>query len=220
VACLRHRRGDAVQFRIISTRTPIEPMQPLVLSAGASAGVALFLTALGALIGKWEATSQETSDRESSLVAWERIVTVLQHPRCSNCHQPVELLQGDDGRRHTPRVVRGRDGQGIPGMRCGSCHNEQGNNEASRVPGAVEWKMPPRGRAWAAMSVSEMCRTLKDPTKNGRRSLKAIIKHLQEDPLTHWAWDPGGTRESIPMPHHVFVEFVEEWVRTGAHCPG
>ena len=49
--------------------------------------------------------------------------------------------------------------------------------------------------------------------------MQGIIKHLQEDSLTHWAWDPGGTRESISMPHHVFIEFVEEWVRTGAHCP-
>jgi hypothetical protein len=195
-------------------------MQRLVVSVGASAGLALFVTALAAMIWKWEATSQATSDREASLAAWDRMVTVLQHPRCSNCHQPVELLQGDNGRRHTPRVVRGRDGQGIPGMRCRSCHSEQGNNEASRVPGAIDWKMPPRQRAWAAMSASEMCRTLKDPTKNGRRSLRGIIKHLQEDPLTHWAWDPGGTRESVSMPHHVFIEFAEEWVRTGAHCPG
>lgn len=104
-------------------------------------------------------------------------------------------------------------------MRCGSCHSEQGNNEASRVPGASDWKMPPRERAWAAMSIGEMCRTLKDPKKNGRRSLRGIIKHFEDDPLTHWGWDPGGTRESVPMPHDVFLEFAEEWVRTGAHCP-
>jgi hypothetical protein len=193
--------------------------RPMV-SAGASAGVALFVTAFAALIWQWEATTQEISDREASLAAWDRVVTVLQHPRCSNCHQPVQLLQGDNGHRHTPRVVRGSDGRGVPGMRCVSCHSEQGNNETSRVPGAMEWKMPPRERAWAAMSVGQMCRTLKDPAKNGRRSLQGIIKHLQDDPLTHWAWDPGRTRESISMPHHVFIDFVEEWVRTGAHCPG
>jgi hypothetical protein len=104
-------------------------------------------------------------------------------------------------------------------MRCGSCHSPQGNNEASRVPGAVDWKMPPLSMSWARLSVGQLCRSLKDPTKNGRRSLNGIIKHMQEDSLVHWSWDPGGTRQSIAMPHDVFVDFVEEWVRSGAHCP-
>jgi hypothetical protein len=172
-----------------------------------------------ALIWSREAPPQGSSGRETSLAAWDRIVTVLQHPRCSNCHQPNEPLQGDSAQRHSPRVVRGRDNLGIPGMRCGSCHSEQGNNEASRVPGATDWKMPPGSMAWARLPSGQVCRSLKDPTKNGRRSLKAIIKHMQDDSLVHWSWDPGGTRESVPMPHHVFVEFVEEWVRSGAHCP-
>ena len=83
-----------------------------------------------------EANPQAGSDREASLAAWDRVASVLQHPRCLNCHQPNEPLQGDARRPHSPRVVRGRDNQGIAGMRCGSCHSERGNNEASRVPGA------------------------------------------------------------------------------------
>ena len=130
-------------------------MQRLVVSAGASVAVALVVTALAGVVWKWEVSSQGVSDREASLAAWERIVTVLQHPRCSNCHQPIEPLQGENGHRHTPRVVRGRDGQGIPGMRCGSCHSEQGNNEASRVPGAIGLEDASAiERAWAAMSAA------------------------------------------------------------------
>jgi hypothetical protein len=194
-------------------------MRSQVVGVGTSTGLALLISVTVALIWSREATPQESSGRETSLAAWDRIVTVLQHPRCSNCHQPNEPLQGDSAQRHSPRVVRGRDNLGIPGMRCGSCHSEQGNDEASRVPGATDWKMPPRSMSWARLSIGQLCRTLKDPTKNGRRSLKAIIKHMQEDSLVHWSWDPGGTRASVPMPHHVFVEFVEEWVRSGAHCP-
>jgi hypothetical protein len=180
---------------------------------------ALLLSVLPALIGSDKATPQASSDRERSLAAWERIVTVLQHPRCSNCHQPKEPLRGDDQRNHLPRVVRGRDNLGVPGMRCSSCHSAQGNNEASRVPGAADWKMPPLSMSWARLPVGQLCRTLKDPTKNGRRSLSGIVKHMQEDSLVHWSWDPGGTRQSVAMPHDVFVDFVEEWVRSGAHCP-
>jgi hypothetical protein len=190
-------------------------MRTLAIVAGPGLVVWVFF----ALIRSGEAIPQVTLDREASLLAWERIATVLQHPRCSNCHQPNEPLQGDSARRHSPRVVRGRDNLGVPGMRCGSCHSEQGNNEASQVPGAADWKMPPRSMSWARLSVGELCRSLKDPSKNGQRSLKAVIKHMREDSLVHWSWDPGGTRGSIPMPHHVFVEFVEEWVRSGAHCP-
>jgi hypothetical protein len=194
-------------------------MRSLVVGVGTSTGLALLISVTVALIWSREATPQESSGLEASLAAWGRIVSVLQHPRCSNCHQPNEPLQGDSPRRHSPRVVRGRDNMGVPGMRCGSCHGEQENNEASRVPGAADWKMPPRSMAWARLPSGQVCRSLKDPTKNGRRSLKAIIKHMQDDSLVHWSWDPGGARDSIPMSHHVFVEFVEEWVRSGAHCP-
>ena len=194
-------------------------MRSLMVGASIGTGLALLISVIAAMLWSREAITQQNSDPEVSLAAWDRVVAVLQHPRCSNCHQPSEPLQGESGRRHSPRVVRGRDNQGVPGMRCGSCHSEQGNNEASRVPGATDWKMPPRSMSWARLSIGQLCRTLKDPTKNGRRSLKAIIKHMQDDSLVHWSWDPGGTRESVPMPHHVFVEFVEEWVRSGAHCP-
>jgi len=194
-------------------------MRGIVIGAGASTGLALLVWVLAASIWSGEATSQRHSDREASLAAWDRVVTVLQHPRCSNCHQPKEPLQGDSRRRHSPRVVRGRDNMGVPGMRCGSCHSEHGNNEASRVPGAADWKMPPRSMSWASLPIGQLCRALKDPTKNGRRSLNGIVKHMQEDSLVHWSWEPGGTRESIGMPHDVFVELVEEWVRSGAHCP-
>ena len=193
-------------------------MRGLVVGLNISIGFALVVAAFAVLTSD-EAIPRAGSDREASLAAWDRVASVLQHPRCLNCHQPNEPLQGDARRPHTPRVVRGRDNQGIAGMRCGSCHGEQGNNEASRVPGAADWKMPPRSMTWGGLSIGKLCRTLKDPRKNGGRTPRGIVKHMQEDSLVHWSWDPGGTRESISMPHHVFVEFVEEWLQTGAHCP-
>ena len=153
--------------------------------------LAVLITVVAVLIWSREAIPQRSSDQETSLAAWDRVVTVLQHPRCSNCHQPNEPLQGESGRRHSPRVVRGRDNLGIPGMRCGSCHSEQGNNEASRVPGATDWKMPPRSMSWARLSIGQLCRSLKDPTKNGRRSLKGIIKHMQDELARALVLGPG-----------------------------
>ena len=194
-------------------------MRSLVAGAGTCLGFALAVTALAVLVPSGEAIPQTGSDRDASLAAWDLVATVLQHPRCLNCHQPNEPLQGDGRRPHSPRVVRGRDNQGMPGMRCGSCHSKHGNNEASRVPGATDWKMPPRSMTWGGLSWGEVCRRIKDPTRNGGRGPRALVKHFQEDSLVHWSWDPGGARESVSMPHHVFVEFVEEWLKNGAHCP-
>jgi hypothetical protein len=194
-------------------------MRHLLLGACASAGGLIAATGLAVLLLGGEAASQASSARETSLAAWERIATVLQHPRCINCHHPNAPLVGDNSRTHLPRVVRGRDNQGVPGMRCGNCHSAHSNNEASNVPGAADWKLPPRSMAWAGLSVGELCRTIKNPTKNGGRSPQGLLKHVIEDSLIQWSWDPGGKRESVPMPHSVFIDFVDEWVRTGVHCP-
>jgi hypothetical protein len=184
------------------------------------AGGAAALAALAALMAGGEAIPQtRNSNRDASLAAWGHVSGVLRHPRCLNCHQPVAPMQGDTPRPHSPRVVRGRDNRGAPGMRCSSCHSELGNNEASRVPGASEWKMPPRSMTWAGLSTGELCRTVKDPRKNGGRSPRAILKHMEEDSLVHWSWEPGSTRRSAPMLYEVFLEMVEEWINTGMHCP-
>lgn len=194
-----------------------KPTGGISLAAGMGAALALSLSLL--LTGDLMIPQPRVYDRETSLLAWDRVVAVLQHPRCLNCHQPETPLQGDSQRPHVPRVVRGRDNMGAPGMRCGNCHSEHSNNETSRVPGASDWKMPPRSRSWGGLTAGQICRALKNPRKNGRRTSKGIVKHMQDDSLVHWSWDPGSGRESIAMPHFVFVEFVEEWLQTGAYCP-
>jgi hypothetical protein len=194
-------------------------MRHLLLGICASAGGAVAAAGVAVVLLAGEAASQGGSARETSLAAWERIATVLQHPRCVNCHHPDAPLVGDASRPHMPRVVRGRDSKGAPGMRCNNCHGEHSNNEASNVPGAADWKLPPRTMMWAKMSIGDICRSIKNPARNGGRSLQGLLKHAIEDSLIQWAWEPGGKRESVPMPQTVFTDFFEEWVRTGAHCP-
>ena len=36
--------------------------------------------------------------------------------------------------------------------------------------------------------------TLKDPAKNGKRSLEEITTHMGTDKLVLWGWDPGDGR--------------------------
>jgi hypothetical protein len=191
----------------------------MLATAGTSTGLALVVSVLAILIWSREAIPQRISDRDASLLAWQRVASVLQHPRCLNCHQPNEPMQGDRPRPHKPKVVRGRDNQGAPGMRCASCHSPFGNNEASRAPGATRWKMPPRSMTWGGLSVGDICRAVRNPAKNGGRSPRALVKHFEEDSLVHWSWSPGSDREAAPFLFEVFLEFVQEWVQTGMHCP-
>jgi hypothetical protein len=165
----------------------------------------------------WSQT-QATSQAES-VAAWEKIATVLQHPRCLNCHQLNSPLQGDRRRPHVPHVVRGPDDHGVSAMRCGNCHNAMGNNPTSKTPGAPHWALAPVSMLWRGLSVGELCRILKDPALNGQRSPEALIEHMERDPLVGWGWNPGHGLEPVPIPHKEFVDLTKVWVAGGTACP-
>ncbi|HZF39783.1 MAG TPA: Isoquinoline 1-oxidoreductase subunit, partial [Blastocatellia bacterium] len=90
----------------------------------------------------------QRASQAESLTAWEKIAKVLQHPRCINCHQLKSPLQGDTGRPHIPRVVRGPDGHGVGVLRCGNCHDQTGANPTSGIPSAPNWGLAPVSMLW------------------------------------------------------------------------
>jgi len=164
-------------------------------------------------------TSAQSTRQAESLAAWQEIATVLQHPRCLNCHQKDSPLQGDMRRPHIPHVVRGTDGHGVSAMRCGNCHNQMGNNPTSRTPGAPHWALAPASMLWQGLSSGELCRQLKDPARNGNRSPQALIEHMETDPLVGWGWNPGAGLEPVPVARKEFVEHMRAWVAGGTPCP-
>jgi hypothetical protein len=114
---------------------------------------------------------------------------VLQHPRCQNCHIPGEApLQFDEGLTHSMNVQRGSDGHGPAGLECGTCHADQ-NPPASygphMPPGALNWHLPPADQkmVFIGLSAAELCKEVKDPTKNGGRDLQAMFEHMRDDQL-------------------------------------
>lgn len=171
---------------------------------------------LAALAGPLQAQTQAAAE---SLAAWERISAVLQHPRCLNCHQPDAPLQGDAAKPHVPRVSRGPDGHGVSAMRCTNCHNEMGNNPTSGTPGAPHWHLAPASMNWQGLSSARLCRMLKDPARNGKRSVQAIVEHMEKDRLVRWGWQPGAGREAVPVAHGEFVALMKTWAAGGAACP-
>lgn len=149
---------------------------------------------------------------------------VLQHPRCLNCH-PAERqpTQGDDLHTHMPPVQAGPENRGTNVLPCSSCHGHENTPTLGTViqsiPGSDHWALAPASMAWQGLTIGEICVQLKDPARNGNRTLAQIEKHLAEDQLVGWAWHPGAGRAPAPGAQDVFGELIAAWIKTGAHCP-
>lgn len=144
---------------------------------------------------------------------------VLQHPRCLNCH-PVgdRPTQGLDMHPHSPLVVRGDDDHGAVAMRCTTCHQAK-NFEPSGVPGHPMWHVAPLSMAWQTKTLAQICAQIKDPARNGGKTLAQIQEHLAHDSLVGWGWHPGGTREPAPGTQEQLGALATAWIASGAECP-
>ncbi len=163
------------------------------------------------------ASIADTAARSAAI--FTELGKVLTHPRCVNCHPAGDRpRQGDTARLHQPPVERGADGFGLPAMRCPVCH-QQANFDAAGVPGNPIWQLAPREMAWEGKTLAEICAQIKDPARNGNRSVDALIEHIGEDHLVGWAWAPGFGRQSAPGTQKQAGALVEAWVKTGAECP-
>lgn len=190
-------------------------------------GVVTLISSLAALTGPrlWSATaaagpraSAQKLDPARSQEAFRQVVAVLRHPRCMNCHTATEFpRQGNERRRHDMLVLRGADDHGAPAMRCSSCH--QNINQSNGVPGAPNWGLAPLAMAWEGLNDRQLAEQLKDPARNGQRSLEQLYEHMAHDELVGWAWQPGGTRDPVPISRTEFARLVREWIDTGASSP-
>jgi hypothetical protein len=151
-----------------------------------------------------------------------QMATVLQHPRCMNCHTRTEFpRQGDDRHRHAMNVTRGPADRGAPGLHCSTCH-QSSNQTASGVPGAPDWHLAPLRMAWEDLSAAELCRALLDPARGGMRAGQ-FIPHFQTG-LVRWAWSPGPgprgeMRDALPIPYERFIALTREWIDRRMPCP-
>jgi hypothetical protein len=160
-----------------------------------------------------------TDPKERSRALFAEATRVMLHPRCANCHPSDDTpRQGDLQVIHDPPVVRGPDDQGVPGMECGSCHQDH-NVPLARVPGAPQWHLAPKVMAWLGVAPAKLCVQLKDPARNGGRTLPMIVDHVTHDPLVAWGWAPGADRTPAPGSQAEFGALVAAWVASGAECP-
>ncbi len=77
------------------------------------------------------------------------------------------------------------------------------------------------GEQDARASSAALCST---GEANGNKSLAEIVKHLTEDELVAWGWEPGKDatgkdRQPVPIAKPEFNRIVHAWAKAGAACP-
>jgi hypothetical protein len=161
-------------------------------------------------------------DDAASVAAFKGMLVVIRNPRCMNCHSVGDFpRQGDDGHPHAMNVRRGPDGKGVSAEKCSTCHQDHNLDEPHLPPGAPNWHLPPRDMPmiWQALTDRGICEQLKDPARNGHRSVDLIVAHFTTDKLVAWGWNPGPGRAAVPMSREEFAAKVKQWASNGAACP-
>ena len=158
-------------------------------------------------------------DKQRSLALFQEVGKVITHARCMNCHPAGDRpSQGDDRHPHMPLVVRGVDNFGAIGMRCTTCHGPA-NFDPGGVPGNPVWHLAPIEMAWVGKSLGQICEQIKDPNRNGGKSMDELLHHMTDDQLVGWGWNPGVGREPAPGTQKEFGALFKAWIDTGAVCP-
>ena len=161
-------------------------------------------------------------DAAGSREAFLQVYKVFTSPRCQNCHPAGDApLQGDDSHVHLQYVKRGKDGHGVYGMRCNTCHQTANLPGEHMPPGNPKWALPPpeHKMVFVGRTPAELCRQLKDPSQTGGRGLKQLLDHVSSDDLVGWGWDPGQGRALPPFTRAETSAQMKIWIDGGAACP-
>jgi hypothetical protein len=188
----------------------------IVAFLGISAGTALVAASIFA------GPAKPKPDAAASRAAFLQFYRVLTSPRCQNCHPAGDApLQGDDSHVHLQNVVRGKDGHGVYGMRCDTCHQTTNLPGEHMPPGNPKWSLPSPEHKMVIVgrSPAELCNQIKDPKQNGGRNLQALTDHIAKDDLIGWGWNPGEGRTLPPLTRQETVAQMKIWIDGGAACP-
>jgi len=164
--------------------------------------------------------------QNTGLEVWSKIYEVFSHPRCANCHvgsNSVPMWSGPSygprPRPHGMNINAGASRKGAEYVACSACHTRHNSQVPHGPPGALPWQLPPVSMQWFGKSSADICAQIKDPTRNGDRTIANVAEHVQDDALVHWGWAPGPGRESAPYSAVQLVQFVKQWDAAGAPCP-
>jgi hypothetical protein len=183
----------------------------------------LVVAALAAVVGvQCAAPAPSAAQIADGERAFATVYRVLQHPRCKNCHPIGRVpLQGDAGRPHAQNVLGGDDGKGVFAMKCATCHFEHNGVGAHTPPGAPNWHLPAAGMplVFEGRTAAELAAQLRDPARNGGKTVEQLFHHVAEDPLVLWGWNPGEGRAPVDVPHADVVAAMRTWIDAGCPVP-
>lgn len=83
---------------------------------------------------------------------------------------------------------------------------------------AMNWRLPPVEAEWFGKSSDEICNQLRDPSRNGGRTMAELAEDLNHDLILHWAWNPGGGREPAPYSLQEHIDDLLKWGVAGFPC--
>jgi hypothetical protein len=178
----------------------------------AVASAALFLATARPLVA-------EDTPKNEGIEHFLAVARVLQSPRCMNCHPVGDApLQTDRSIPHAMNVSRKSN---AAGLQCTACHREKNNPQPHGPPGVPNWRLPPAATpmVFEKKSPKDLCEQLKDPFRNGGKSLDQLAEHMGGDPLVLWGWSPGLGRTVPPISHAEFAAHAKAWTSAGAPCP-
>ena len=81
-------------------------------------------------------------------------------------------------------------------------------------PGILPRRVRSRGK-----SPRELADQLKDPRRNGGKTLGQLLEHVTHDKLVLGGWEPGDVRTKPPLSHDEFAGKFREWVEKGTASP-
>ena len=172
----------------------------------------------GAVVNYFLPVKDSIGSQKAFLAAYK----VLMSPRCMNCHPKGDIpLQGDDSHLHTQGVKRGIDGKGVYALKCTNCHQPQNSLGIHMPPGNPQWHLPPSNMkmVFEGKSPRELAAQLKDPKRNGNKTMAQLIDHVTNDKLVLGGWDPGEGRTLPPLSHDEFAKNFKTWIDKGAYLP-
>lgn len=171
--------------------------------------------------------------KDEGLRYWRKFHEVASHPRCSNCHvgpDNIPMWSGSsygETRPHGMKINAGKSRIGAETLLCAACHtslkkpNPAANAPLHSPPKVTGiWGLAPVSAAWFGMSSNHICNQIKDPQRNGNRSIRDVAAHLGHDAVLRWAWSPGGNREPPPRTLQEAMDNLMKWAAAGAPCPG
>lgn len=157
-------------------------------------------------------------EEEAGLDYFAKLMPVLRHPRCINCHGALNPLADTT---HEGGVIDANvkaSGELEDNQVCLGCHTA-----ASRLPDEPtlandqRWRLPPPEMKWAEKDLRSTCIQLQNWVKT--RGNEAAREHLGFDPLIQWGFEgrAAGVRDPKPpapppIDLETFTELFREWV--------